>query len=88
MIRLTRICKETCDVFVDTPSALTMRERFENATPLTACAKVTILSLLMWLRHHDYVDVNNYKERQNPSKRQSLRRKANVSSDIASTRQN
>ena len=67
MIRLTRIFKETREVILDTPSALTMGGRFKNATPVTACAFAAIL--LIGLRQHDVVDAINYKARQKPSKR-------------------
>ncbi len=60
MIRLTRFFKETCEVILDTPSALTMGGRFKNATPVTACSFLAIL--LMGLRQNDVVDAINYKE--------------------------
>ena len=85
-IRLTRIFKVTREVIIDTPSALTMGGRFKNATPVTVCAFMAIL--LMGLRHHDVVDAINYKASRKPSKRQSLQREVNMSSDGTSTRQN
>ena len=83
-IILTRFFKETHKVILNTPSALTMGGRFKNATPVTVCAFMAIL--LMGLRHHDVVDAINYKASRKPSKRQSLQREVNMSSDGTSTR--
>ena len=44
-IRLTRIFKETREVILYSPSALTMGGRFKNTTPVTEGAFETILSM-------------------------------------------
>jgi len=69
-IRLTRILKGTRDVILYTPSALTMGGRFKNTTPVMESAFSAILS--RYFRQYDVFDAINYRERQKPSKRQSL----------------
>jgi len=76
MIRLTRIFKETREVILYTPCALTMGGRFKNTTSVMESAFSAILS--SYFRQHDVFDAINYKARQKPSKRQSLRRKVNM----------
>jgi hypothetical protein len=77
-IRLTRIVKETLEVILDTPSALTMGGRFKNTTPVTESAFSFSAILSRYFRQHDVFDAINYKERQKPSMRQSLRTKVNM----------
>ena len=84
-IKLTRFFKETNQVILNTPSALTMGWRFKYTSPVTESAFVAILARNF--RHHDDFDDINYNEKRKPSKRLSLRRKVNSSTDGTSTRQ-
>ena len=84
-IILTRFFKETNKVILNTPSALTMGWRFKNTSPVTESAFGAILPRNF--RHHDVFDDINYNEKQKPSKRLSLRRKVDSSTDGTSTRQ-
>ena len=82
-IILTRFFKETNKVILNTPSALTMGWRFKNTSPVTDSAFVAILA--RHFRHHDDFDDINYNDKQKPSKRLSLQRKVNSSTDGTST---
>jgi hypothetical protein len=59
-IRLTRIFKETCEVILHIPNALTMGGRFKNTTPVTESAFSAVLS--RYFRQHDVFDAINYRE--------------------------
>jgi hypothetical protein len=83
-IILTRFFKETNKVILYTPSALTMGWRFKNTSPVTKSAFIAILARNF--RHHDDFDDINYNEKRKPSKRLSLQRKVDSSTDGTSTR--
>jgi hypothetical protein len=84
-IILTRFFKETNKIILNTPSALMMGWRFKNTSPVTESAFITILA--MNFRHRDVFDDINYNEKRKPSKRLSLRRRVNSSTERMSTRQ-